>query len=39
MPKVRDCSDHEWHNKDGILDACYHCEQTRHDPIDLGPST
>jgi hypothetical protein len=37
VPKVRDCGDHEWHNKDEILDSCYHCEQTRpHDAADLA---
>ena len=37
VPKVRDCGDHEWHNKDAILDSCYHCEQTRpHDAADFA---
>lgn len=32
VPKAWDCGAHQWHNRDAVLDACYHCEATRPRP-------
>lgn len=29
VPKAQDCGAHQWHNRDDVGDACYHCEATR----------
>jgi hypothetical protein len=34
VPKANDCGAHEWNNRGGGVDACYHCQVTRLTPAD-----